>query len=165
VSGSPSEEARRALGAALRYLARGDRTQHEVVCYLHRKGFSDQAAQEAIQRLDGWGYLEDRRVALHWARAKMQRSLWGPLRVAMGLQRRGIDPDTVQEVLSGLSEETPEWDLALAAAKKYLRTHPGAGPALSRRLGAHLARRGFEPAMIRRILRQELKEKTCEEGP
>jgi len=156
VNPSFPKEARQAIGAALRYLAARDRTRHEVRCYLRKRGFSDQAALEAIERLGGWGYLDDQRVALNWARTKMQVALWGRARVTAGLERRGVERQTIAELFHLLEQELSDQDLALRAAKKYIRTHPRAGSALSRRLAAYLSRRGFAPETIRRLLVEEL---------
>lgn len=160
MNGSPSQEGQRALAAALRYLLARDRTQHEVARHLRRKGFSDQAAQEAMEKLRGWGYLDDARVALQWAQARAQQSLWGPARLAAELERRGIERGIVWEVLARLRQENPECELALQAARKYMRTHSRAGCSMARRLAAHLARRGFSPGVIREALRRELQEET-----
>ncbi len=158
MNGSPQEEARKALGAALRYLGRRDRTRQEVKVYLRKKGFSGQAAKEAMEKLEGWGYLDDRRVALNWARTKMQDCLWGRARIVAALERRGVERQILEELLPALDQELPEGDLALRAARKYIRTHPGGGPALGCRLAAYLSRRGFPFATIRRLLLEELGE-------
>lgn len=153
---SLEEEASQALGAALRYMAVRDRTRQEVKCYLRKKGFSEQAAREALKRLEGWGYLDDRRVALNWARTKKQVALWGQARVVAGLKRRGLEQETIQDLLCVLDQELPDADVALRAARKYIRTHPKAGSALSRRLAAYLLRRGFAPETIIRLISKEL---------
>lgn len=150
------QEASRALGAALRYLAARDRTRYEVESYLRKKGFSDQVAREALERLGRWGYLDDRRVALNWARTKMQTALWGRARVSAALQRRGVERETIQEILFVLDQEFPDADLALRAARKYIRSHPRAGAALGRRLAAYLSRRGFAPEIITRLIFDEI---------
>lgn len=150
------KESSQALGAALKYLAARDRTRHEVRSYLRKKGFSEKAALEAIERLGGWGYLDDLRVALNWARTKMQAALWGRARVTAGLERRGVERQTIEELFQLLDQELSDQDLALRAAEKYIRTHPRAGSALGRRLAAYLSRRGFAPETIRRLLLEEL---------
>lgn len=160
MKGSPAAEFEKALAAAVRYLAVRDRTQHEMTRYLITKGFSHRAAEKVLQKLLGWGYLDDARVALQWARARAQRDLLGPIRVAADLHRRGIQRETISDVISELDKELPEWELARSAARKYLRSHPHRGLPLSRRLAAYLGRRGFSPAVIREVLRRELPEET-----
>lgn len=160
MKGSQVAEFEKALAAALRYLAVRDRTQHEMARYLITKGFSHRAAERVLQKLLGWGYLDDARVAFQWARAKAERDLWGPTRVAAELHRRGIQRETISDIITKLDTELPEWELACSAARRYLRSHPHRGLLLSRRLAAYLGRRGFSPAVIREVLRRELPEET-----
>lgn len=150
------QEARRALGAALRYLTARDHTRHEVKCFLWKKGFSDQAVGHTLEKLGEWGYLDDRKVALNWARTKMEVALWGRARVIAGLERRGLEPQTIGELLCLIQQELSDKDLALRAARKYIRTHPRAKAALGRRLAAYLSRRGFGLETVKEVLKEEL---------
>ncbi len=115
-------------------------------------------------RLDQWGYLDDRRVALNWARNKMQESFWAKARVIGALERRGLEREIIQDLICHLDQELPEADLALKAARKYLRTHSKAGKDLSRGLAAYLCRRGFAPGIVARLIFKELGEDLGEEG-
>ncbi len=154
---SAGQRKREAEGVALRYLGIRDRTEHEVRTHLEKKGFHSQAVEEAVSKLRGWGYLDDARVALAMARDRIERSHWGPARLALELGRRGIPPSVVEAVLLQVMEGGSEEQLASSAARRYLRAHPSStGEQGMRRLAGFLVRRGFSSDVIGRVVKGHL---------
>ncbi len=146
-----------ATGAALRYLSLRDRTELEVRTYLIGKGYPAEAVEEAVGKVRGWGYLDDARTAMAMARNRMERSHWGPARLERELERRGVAPTVIEEVLRQVMVDRDEETLASAAAKQYLRTHPGAiGEKGMRRLVGFLGRRGFSGEVTGRVVKRHL---------
>ena len=146
-----------AEGVALRYLGLRDRTENEVRTHLEGKGFCRQAVEEAVSKLRGWGYLDDARTALGMARDRIERSHWGPARLALELGRRGISPSVVEDVLLQVMEGRNEEQLASSAARRYLRAHPSStGEKGMRRLAGFLGRRGYSGDVIGRVVKGHL---------
>ncbi len=149
-----SGEMQDAIRAALRRLALRDRTVLEVRRLLQAKGFREEVINGALERLKGWGYLNDRRVAMAMALDRLERSGWGPARVAQELARRGVDPMVASSVMAQVMEERDEEGLARAAARRYARAHPGvSGQRGLRRLAAYLGRRGYSAEVIGRVIK------------
>ncbi len=157
VRSSESAEKSDAIQVALRYLNLRDRTEHELRSHLQRKGFAPRCVDTAVEKLRGWGYLDDERMALRWGQARIESGQWGPFRLARELARRGVSEDLVEDVLRRLMVEREEASLARTAAARYLRGHPGVEGALAvRRLAGYLGRRGFSGEVIGRILREQV---------
>lgn len=99
--------------AALRHLARRDRTVAQMKAYLlTRMGASPTRAMTLIKRLQARGYLKDRAYALRWARSRIERRPMGRERLEAELRGQGLDRNTVAEVLEQVYSEVDERDLA-----------------------------------------------------
>lgn len=149
-----SNEIQDATRAALRRLALRDRTELEVQRLLQAKGFSQEIVKGTLERLKAWGYLNDVRVAMAMTLDRLERSGWGPARVKQELARRGVDPMVVSAVVAQVMEGRDEEGLAKAAARRYVRAHPGvAGQRGLRRLAGYLGRRGYSAEVIARVIK------------
>ena len=159
----------RATHLALRFLALKDRTEREIRAYLEKKGTAPQDVQFALERLRGWGYLDDERVALGWTKSRIERAQWGPARLARDLATRGVGEEVIDRVLHAAMEDVSEEELARRATERYLQSHPGShGRGGIRRLAGYLGRRGYGGEVIRRILderRETLREVQIEDDP
>jgi regulatory protein len=146
----PSEDA---LKLALRRLVARDRTEREIRDYLAAKGFTQIVIDEIIARLRSWGYLNDHRVGLAWARDRFEQAYWGPGRVRLDLLRRGLTEEDARRVTQDAMEHSTEEELAARAARRYIRTHPSAdGSGAAQRLAGYLARRGYSADVVSRIV-------------
>jgi regulatory protein len=146
-------EAQQAFEQGLRYLDSRMRSHREMRDYLRRKGYSDEAADSAREKLAQYGYLDDAEFARLWVRdrASVRRSgRWG---IEQELLARGVDRDTIA---LALDEYTPELEQENARAEfDRLRRRYGqvADPAaLRQKIGASLMRRGFDWDTIRPLL-------------
>lgn len=146
----------KALGLALRFLALKGRTEKEVEEYLKAKGFADPIVKEVVERLKGWGYLDDKKAVREWARGKMERSLWGRRRLNAEMRKRGLDEELASEIVEELFQGVEEVQIAQRAAERYLRAQRKQTTTLWGKLGAYLARKGFPVDVIREVLRRRL---------
>jgi SOS response regulatory protein OraA/RecX len=138
-----------ALEAATRTLARRDRSETEVRQALERKGVTAGEREQVVASLRGVGVLDDERFALGRAEALAERGL-GDSAIVFELERVGIEPDLVAEVLSRLD---PERDRAARAAGRR-------GP--SPRTARWLAARGFAPESVEHAVPSVAEEGTRE---
>ncbi|MGH7205587.1 MAG: regulatory protein RecX [Nitrospiraceae bacterium] len=136
--------------AALRYLARRDRTEAQMRAYLTRLGVSSAHVGSVIKRLVEQGYLDDERYALRWASARLARHPMGRERLEAELIGQGLDRDKTERALEQAYGGRSERDLALALLRrKYDVRNP-----VSRSGGSSLLRRyGFTEETIEAVLR------------
>jgi regulatory protein len=113
--------------AALRYLARRDRSEAHIRAYLGKAGASPSHIRTVLSRLRTLGYVDDRAFAHRWARDRMARKPMGRLRLEAELQAQGLDEriitNTVEEIYAESSERTVALQLwhARAVTPAFLR--------------------------------------------
>ncbi len=150
--------ARRAFNKASDLLSRRDHSEKELREKLRQKGFSE-GADEAIERLRGYGYVDDARFAARYA-AELQRvKHYGKKRIEQELFRKGVDRVVIAETLEGLTFDAD--DLVSLIERKYagrLGTEKGVSQTV-----AALQRRGYGYREIKDALEQ-LAQKTEEEA-
>jgi regulatory protein len=130
---------------AYRFLAYRSLTTSELRERLQRRGYSAEIIEEVLRQLATDGYLDDRKLALEWARYRLQSKALGRRRLAWELQRRGLPFDLVQEVVGEVYSEFSEADLAAQAARKRLRSKGMPhSPRERQGLVRHLFSLGFE---------------------
>lgn len=157
-----------AFSYALRLLSYRSRSSAELLEKMALKGFTGQQADEALQKLERLGYINDSALAESLARLARETRGLGR-RGAMGyLLKRGISASLADEALAGYDES----EGAMRMALKKLRTMERAGPetpggnhgtagspgtlrrsreTLKSRLYGALARRGFSPRTIKQV--------------
>jgi regulatory protein len=121
--------------------------RRELQAKLAKRGFPPEEIGEALDRLAGHGYLDDKKTALSFVEQRLERNAEGRLRLKAELEKRGAAPDAVEAALAVV----PEDDLAPTreAAERWARLHPhGKGASLAQ----HLARKGFSRRAIFAVL-------------
>ena len=150
--------ARRAFNKASDLLSRRDHSEKELREKLRQKGFSE-GADEAIERLRGYGYVDDARFAARYA-AELQRvKHYGKKRIEQELFRKGVDRAVIAEALEEMTFDAD--DLVSLIERKYagrLGTEKGVSQTV-----AALQRRGYGYREIKDALEQ-LAQKTEEEA-
>lgn len=148
------EAVRRATEACLRLLARRSRSRHELSQALERKGFSAQVQEQVLERLKGYGYVDDAGFARERATSLLRRGRLGPQGVLQRLQAHGLPGEEAREALAAASGAL-EFD-ALAAARQVLERRGLSGRPLAPRERARAARllhsRGFPEDVIQQLL-------------
>ena len=140
---------------AVELLARRSHFRRELATKLQRRGYPEEEIERALERVAGFGYLDDRITARQWVEARLSRGPEGRRRLAAELSRRGADSEVVDEVLS---EALPDDDRPAAreAAERWLRRRSGSPKPEA--LARHLDRKGFSQGAIWEIL-DELRER------
>ena len=109
---------RRAFNKATELLSRRDHGEKELLIKLRQKGFKEEA-EEAIEKLKYYGYIDDRRFAENYVKELIRIKHYGKRRVEQELYRKGIDREIISEVLE--SAEFPESELVSLIERKYYR--------------------------------------------
>lgn len=139
---SDSERIDDALGRALSYLSKRDRTESQVRHKLARAGIPGPTVEDVLRRLRELEYVDDERFARTYAEDRRSLDGWGGERIARGLREAGIPEELVASTL-----DARERDDELSGAIEVLDRKLGAPPADDRdrekALGL-LVRRGYE---------------------
>jgi regulatory protein len=144
---------KRAKQQAYRLLSYRSRTAGELRDRLRQKGFGLTLIDEVLHQLEGEGYVNDRKFAGDWARYRLQAKPIGRRRLALELQRRGLDRALIEEVLREVYSEFDEVTLARQVAQKRLRVAGSLQTQNERqRIVRYLAGQGFDSHVIRSAL-------------
>lgn len=149
-----------ALEAALRLLAAGPRSEHDLRDRLgRRRGFAPEAVESAVARMRELGYLDDEAFARLYVEAR-GASPRSKRALAFELGRKGVDRAHVEAALEAHSDADSAYD----AAQRRLRALQGADrQTFERRLGNFLASRGFSYGVARATVDRCWQERSEEE--
>ena len=92
------------MQAALRLVARRDRSAAEVREELERRGTTKRVVREVLLRLRELGYINDRKFAAERVQQMLERG-FGAERIRIDLERCGIDAQTIDATIPDLREE------------------------------------------------------------
>ncbi|MDX2011306.1 MAG: regulatory protein RecX [Myxococcaceae bacterium] len=134
--------------AAQRLLAAREKTRAQLEQALLRKGYSHDEVLEVIARLSTLGLLSDRRAAELHARKGFEAKQ-SVAAVTRKLTTLGVAEEEVDEVVARVGDDVGHEDEA--AARELLRKRGLSGVKAAR----FLAGRGFDEALVRRLVRLE----------
>jgi regulatory protein len=143
VAGKPKPPA---FDAAQRLLAAREKTRAQLEQALLRKGYAHDEVLEVIARLSALGLLSDRRAAELHARRGFEASQ-SSAAVSRKLAAIGVEASEAEEVVARVQDDVGHDDEA--AARAVLRKRGISGVKAAR----FLASRGFDEALIRRLVR------------
>lgn len=147
----------KAVEAALRLLTVRPRTEKELRDRLRHKGYEPSAIDDAIERIEGWGYLDDAAFARLWVANRVEHRPRGKRMLTQELREKGVDRETIAETID--EAEIDEVAAAVAVAEKSARKMSSLDPiVVRRRLMGQLARRGFDYSTIKTALDRVLGE-------
>jgi len=147
------DEVGRATGSALNLLARRPRSSQEVRSRLKQKGFAEPAVEEALQRLEGWNYVDDADFARYWVENREANRPRGRRLLEQELRHKGVDREVARSAID--AAEPDEFADALELANGKLRSYSGLDPQVARRrLAGFLGRRGYGFDVIGPVLQR-----------
>ena len=140
---------------ALKMLSGRELTERQVRQRLARRGYDDQAIDDAIQRLTSDRSLDDARAARAMAHTETTLRKRGRLRVTRRLQAAGIDPAVAQRATQEVFQTIDADALLDAALQKRLRGRERiADEREFQRLYRYLIGQGFESDRIVALLKR-----------
>ena len=157
--------------AALRILARGPRTEHEVTERLLLRGFAPDAVRDALERLRRVSLLDDRAFLRSFVRRELLRRPESGTALKTRLRRRGVPAELLTDLDAAIAEDpdlsaeslATEEGRARRAFHELERRLRARGPEeRRRRLTQALGRRGFSWDVIRDLLTEEASEEANE---
>lgn len=126
----------------LEFVSRRRRSGKELFCHLNQKGFGGEAIESAVEKLSGYGYLDDREYARSYMASAAGK---GRLKTRFELEKKGISPDIIEEFSKSPERELKE---CMAEAKKYLKGKDPSDIKVKQSLYRRLAYRGFDAETI-----------------
>lgn len=145
---------------AVDLLAARARSTRDLLTRLRRAGAEDGAIAAAVERLQRLGFLDDEAYARNLARSRVVSGGVSKRRIGQELQRRGVSRDVADEAIAETLEEVEldEEGAARMAAEKRMRALRSYDAATQKqRLYAFLARRGYAPDVISRVVRDVMR--------
>ena len=143
----------KAMDIALNLLGFRSRTERELGKRLKEKGVDEEVAARVCARLKEIGYLDDRKFALEWIKARSGakcRSAWVLKRE---LREKGIDAGLSDETVAECLDGKDVFEEACALARQRVSRAGGGDPEkLRAKLQSLLLRRGFDYDFIRRVI-------------
>ncbi len=144
------EEVEKAKNAAFRLLSGRSYTRQEILGKLRGRRFKERAIEEAVQRLERLGLIDDWDFARRFVRERMRLRPMGRPMLVRDLRKRGVAEEIVQQVLDealeGVDLEAVALDLLRAREARYRGLDRQRARA---RMYGFLGRRGFEAAVAR----------------
>lgn len=151
------DEVRQATTASFRLLAHRARSERELRQRLRQKGYNAPAIDQTIIRLREWHYLDDEDFARRWVEGRQEHRPRSQRLLTLELRQKGIDTETIDEVLEDAAVD--ERADALALAQQKASSYRGLDPDVQRRrLSGFLARRGYGYDIIRTVMDEVLGE-------
>jgi len=106
-----------AKSVAVRLLSRREHSAFEIRDKLQKRDFDETEIAQAISELQQGGWLSDERFAEAYIRMRQLKG-FGPIRIAMELNERGVDECIVDEYLHA-DDDAWQQTLAQQYRKKY----------------------------------------------
>lgn len=107
-----------ALDKALTHLSATRKTQKQIRDFLQKKGYLPTVIEYVIEKLRGYGFLNDGEYAEAYVEQAAKRK--GGRLIRMELRGKGLADAEIDGALEGLDEQT-ELQTALAVLQKYMR--------------------------------------------
>lgn len=140
-------DARDALDASMRLLARRAHSRAELRLKLTRRGYASTAIDEACARVAELGYLDDSSFASGLVRRRS--GLRGPLALSAELAARGVGRAQAAAALAEFDSDAQVRSATRLAERLYARKPVAGYRALLDSVGPKLLRRGFSAAVVR----------------
>ncbi|MCC7355422.1 MAG: RecX family transcriptional regulator [Anaerolineae bacterium] len=139
----------RAHEDALRYLSYRARSAVEIERYLAGRQIPPAVIEAEVQRLQESGLLDDAAFARAWVNEREEFRPRSPRALRQELRQKGLDEETITQAITGIDPETSAYEAARGRAARlggldYWQ--------FRHRLGAFLARRGFDYDIVRTVV-------------
>lgn len=129
-------EKQTALDKALTHISASMKTERDVRNFLRRKGYLQEVSDYVVEKMKGYGYLDDEAYARAYAQSVGDRK--GGRLIRMELKRKGV-PDTAIEAIP----QRDESGVAKSVLEKYLRGKT-IDEKMIRKAYAYLLSKGFD---------------------
>jgi regulatory protein len=158
---SVSDPEARARQICLRLLTAAPRTRAQLAAALGRRGVPGEAAEAVLGRFADVGLIDDAAFAWAWVESRHYSRGLSRRSLSAELRRRGVETEEIREAVDALD---PEQEVATArrlVEQKMAGTRGQPPEARARRAVGTLARKGYPPGLVFRLIKEVLEQ----EGP
>jgi regulatory protein len=141
---------------AMKYCAKEERTQRDVLEKLIKKGLTTDEANEVIAKLIKKNYINEQRYAKLFAISKFHQNKWGRIKIGFQLREKGISQRCIAIALKEINEKEYEalCKKLLDDKKEELKNEKD--PFIVRkRVYSYLTSKGFETNLVKNLLAKE----------
>jgi regulatory protein len=138
----------------LRWCTYRDRCISEVRLKCKELGLDTNQTEKIISRLIDENFLNELRFASQYVHSKSAVKKWGRQKILFELKRKKIDPDIIDNALSGIEDASYQQTLYQLAEKKWSslkEPHPGKKKL---KLRAYLHQKGYTVHDIQQVMNQ-----------
>jgi len=150
----------RARQACLRLLTLAPRTRAQLAGALRRRGIPDEVADDVLGRFADAGLIDDAAFARAWVESRHYSRGLSRRSLSAELRRRGVDTEEIREAVDALD---PEQEVATARRliEQKMTGSRGQPPEVrARRTASMLARKGYPPGLVFRLIREALEQES-----
>lgn len=148
------DEIRKAFNKALNFLSYQMRSEHEVKKKLLNLEFGEAVILEAIQKLKGYGFLNDETYSKALLETKKRTMKKGPRAIRQDMVKKGIGKKLQDDVLESFTHEE-QLKLALELAEKTARSEAKKTPSqVKQKIQDMLMRKGYSFGITNEVLEQ-----------
>ena len=144
---------------ALSFLSRRFHSERELLIKLKGKSYDERLIKIVLSDLKKKGFIEDKIFALHFVEEKLNKKKWGKNKIKAALLSKGVQSSIIDEILSDISDNQSEFDLALELASKklsQLKKRDADTKKYQQKLTAFLVSRGFDFDTCREVCKKVL---------
>lgn len=132
---------------AISYLEKYNASKKGIVDYLKKKGLDKNAIDEAIVKLENYGYIDDKVFAKNYFESLKNSK--GKRVIVQKLKEKGISAEIISLLVENIDDEAEE-ERALALAKKFVKNRENNLKNKQKCL-AHLVYKGYDYSVAQRV--------------
>ncbi len=134
---------------SLHLITRRSHSKHELQQKLHYKGYSDDAIEKVIQRLEEYGYINDLKLATNLSHKYLQANKYSVKQIHYKLKQHGLSDAILTEVTKN-HDDVEEWQVALKIVN--VRFNKTFDTVTKEKIYRYLASKGFSSSSINKVL-------------
>jgi len=143
-----------ALQKIKHYCGYQERSHFEVKEKLYSFGLHRASVDELLAQLIEENYLNEERFATRFAGGRFRIKQWGRIKIKYELKQRQVSEYCIKQALQEIDEESYRKTIEKLAMQKWVSVK---GPGINRytkasKTTAYLLQKGFESALIRRVI-------------
>lgn len=143
---------------SIRLLTLKDRLSNEIVNKLSQRNHCQQTIDMVLAKLIDLGYIDDEKYIDNWLKLKSKAPGMSKRALYYRLLRKGIDRNILENKFKEL--DIDEFDTALLAAEKRVKSIKGDKSKVRNKLYMFLKRKGYNEETCYNVIRKVLKDNT-----
>jgi regulatory protein len=149
---------RQAMNTAVRILSNRDHSKYELKQKLRQRGFGSRVINTVIGECERFNYINDQRTADVYI-SQLKRKGFGKRYIRMALKKKRLSGTAIENILEQNCSEDDEFEIAGRLLEKKMKIFEREADLKKRsdKIYRFLYSRGFSPAVISYLVRNEVK--------